>query len=233
MPSTRRRAGQLRLRCLPRRRSRPSWRTGSSRRTSPSTSGRAATSCSAPCVAGEMFNQVAVFESPKAWAGIEDWGTPDELDAGFEGKCSPIQKGLPLMWRDRWWRMFDRDPIMSWVKGRIALLGDAAHPPLQYMAEGAIMAIEERMGARRAHRPAGGPSDRPFPGRRLGRRPGRLRGRPPRTLPTGRRGRPRLGQPVASRRREVRAARCDPAGAEHLRLLTTTHSWTGSLARPR
>ena len=90
-----------------------------------------------------MFNQVAVFESPKARAGIEDWGTPDELDAGFEGKCSPIQKGLPLRWRDRWWRMFDRDPIMSWVKGRIALLGDAAHPPVQYMAQGASMAIED------------------------------------------------------------------------------------------
>ena len=47
------------------------------------------------------------------------------------------------MWRDRWWRMFDRDPITTWVHGRIALLGDAAHPPLQYMAQGAIMAIED------------------------------------------------------------------------------------------
>jgi 3-hydroxybenzoate 6-monooxygenase len=96
-----------------------------------------------PLRGGEMFNQVAVFESAKARAGIEDWGTPDELDAAFEGKCPPIQKGLPLMWRDRWWRMFDRDPIMSWVNGRITLLGDAAHPPLQYMAQGAIMAIED------------------------------------------------------------------------------------------
>jgi salicylate hydroxylase len=39
--------------------------------------------------------------------------------------------------------MYDRDPIMTWVHGRIALLGDAAHPPLQYMAQGAIMAIED------------------------------------------------------------------------------------------
>jgi len=96
-----------------------------------------------PLRGGEMFNQVAVFESAKARAGIEDWGTPDELDGAFALACGNIQQGLPLMWRDRWWRMFDRDPITTWVYGRIALLGDAAHPPLQYIAQGAIMAIED------------------------------------------------------------------------------------------
>jgi salicylate hydroxylase len=39
--------------------------------------------------------------------------------------------------------MFDRNPITTWVHGKIALLGDAAHPPLQYIAQGAIMAIED------------------------------------------------------------------------------------------
>jgi salicylate hydroxylase len=108
-----------------------------------------------------MFNQVAVFESPTALAGDEDWGTPDELDAAFAHTCGQVQQGMPLMWRDRWWRMFDRDPIDNWVHGRIALLGDAAHPPLQYMAQGAIMAIEdgwvlaEHVGAERATRTAG------------------------------------------------------------------------------
>jgi 2-polyprenyl-6-methoxyphenol hydroxylase-like FAD-dependent oxidoreductase len=96
-----------------------------------------------PLRGGEMFNQVAVFESAKAKAGEEDWGTPDELDAAFARATENVQKGLPLMWRDRWWRMFDRDPIMTWVYGRVALLGDAAHPPLQYIAQGAIMAIED------------------------------------------------------------------------------------------
>ncbi|WP_328869573.1 FAD-dependent oxidoreductase [Streptomyces sp. NBC_00287] len=92
---------------------------------------------------GDMFNQVAVFESPKALAGQADWGTPDELDAAFEATCDTVRKGIPLMWRDRWWQMLDRDPVETWVHGRIALLGDAAHPPLQYMAQGAIMAIED------------------------------------------------------------------------------------------
>jgi 3-hydroxybenzoate 6-monooxygenase len=96
-----------------------------------------------PLRGGEMFNQVAVFESPKAKAGEADWGTPDELDTAFAGMTENIQLGLPLMWRDRCWRMFDRDPIMTWVYGRVALLGDAAHAPLQYIAQGAIMAIED------------------------------------------------------------------------------------------
>ncbi|MBY8861901.1 FAD-dependent oxidoreductase [Nocardia sp. CA2R105] len=92
---------------------------------------------------GDLLNQVAVFESPRARAGLDDWGTPDELDTAFEGTCDTVQQGLPHMWRDKWWRMYDRDPISTWVQGRIALLGDAAHPPLQYMAQGAIMAIED------------------------------------------------------------------------------------------
>ena len=115
-----------------------------------------------PLRGGRMFNQVAVFLSPKALAGEDDWGTPEELDRAFEGTCKQVQKGLPLMWRDRRWRMFDRDPLMTWVSGRVTLLGDAAHPPLQYMAQGAVMAIEDgwvlarHVGAQRAKRSAGG-----------------------------------------------------------------------------
>jgi 2-polyprenyl-6-methoxyphenol hydroxylase-like FAD-dependent oxidoreductase len=92
---------------------------------------------------GELLNQVAVFQSLKALRGEDEWGTPDELDRAFEGLDPFIAEGLPYMWRDKWWRMFDRDPIHEWVHGRVVLLGDAAHPPLQYIAQGAIMAIED------------------------------------------------------------------------------------------
>ncbi|WP_300681596.1 FAD-dependent oxidoreductase [Nocardioides sp.] len=92
---------------------------------------------------GEMFNQVAVFESPKALAGAEDWGTPDELDAAFADTVGDVQDGLKFMWRDRWWRMYDRESVPNWIFGRVALLGDSAHAPLQYIAQGAIMAIED------------------------------------------------------------------------------------------
>ena len=178
-----------------------------------------------PLRGGEMFNQVAVFESPRARAGEEDWGTPDELDAAFAGTCENVQRGLPLMWRDRWWRMFDRDPVMTWVYGRIALLGDAAHPPLQYIAQGAIMAIED--GYVLAEHVAARPRR---PRARLGRRAGRLPGGPPRALPARGGHRARLGRPVAPRRRPggCGATRsCAPATP------TTTASSTGCTASPR
>jgi salicylate hydroxylase len=92
---------------------------------------------------GQMLNQVAVFQSPKALAGEEEWGTPDEMEAGFTRACAQVKEGLPFMWRDRCWRMYTRNPVMNWVYGRVALLGDSAHPPLQYIAQGAIMAIED------------------------------------------------------------------------------------------
>ena len=96
-----------------------------------------------PLRGGEMLNQVAVFRSPKALAGEPEWGTPDELDAAFAGTCGAVRKALPDLWRDRWWRMYDREPIGTWVDRRLALTGDAAHPVLQYLAQGACQALED------------------------------------------------------------------------------------------
>jgi 2-polyprenyl-6-methoxyphenol hydroxylase-like FAD-dependent oxidoreductase len=96
-----------------------------------------------PLRRGEVFNQVAVFRSPRALAGEAEWGTPDELDAAFARTCPAVRAGLPHLWRDRWWRMYDRDPIDKWVDRRIALTGDAAHPMLQYLAQGACQAVED------------------------------------------------------------------------------------------
>jgi len=41
------------------------------------------------------------------------------------------------------WVLCDRDPVRNWVDGRVTLLGDAAHPMLQYFAQGACMALED------------------------------------------------------------------------------------------
>jgi len=43
----------------------------------------------------------------------------------------------------RMWVLCDREPVKHWSRGRITLLGDAAHPMLQYLAQGACMAIED------------------------------------------------------------------------------------------
>ncbi|QJY47402.1 FAD-dependent monooxygenase [Pseudonocardia broussonetiae] len=96
-----------------------------------------------PLRRGEVFNQVAVFHSPGAQAGEAEWGTPDELDAAFAGTCATVRAALPHLWRDRWWRMHDREPIDTWVQDRLVLTGDAAHPMLQYLAQGACQAIED------------------------------------------------------------------------------------------
>lgn len=92
---------------------------------------------------GEVLNTVAVFESPAFARGEEEWGAPHELDEVFEGASPGVQRGLASLWRDRRWPMYDRAPIQGWVDGRLVLTGDAAHPMLQYLAQGACQAIED------------------------------------------------------------------------------------------
>jgi salicylate hydroxylase len=96
-----------------------------------------------PLRGGAMFNQVAVFQSPAYLRGDAEFGTPEELDAAFAGCCARVQRGLAYLWRDRRWPMYDRLPIENWIDGRLALTGDAAHPMLQYLAQGACQAIED------------------------------------------------------------------------------------------
>ena len=92
---------------------------------------------------GEIFNTVAVFRSPAFLRGEADWGGPNELDGAFVDSCPAVVDGLASLWRDRQWRMHDREPIANWVDGRVVLAGDAAHPMLQYLAQGACQAIED------------------------------------------------------------------------------------------
>ena len=113
-----------------------------------------------PIRGGQLFNQVAVFRSDRYRPDSDDWGTPDELDARFAVGCAPVQAGIARIRRDRRWTMYDREPIANWSRGRLALLGDAAHPMLQYLAQGACQALEDAVvlaDALAAHDdPAGG-----------------------------------------------------------------------------
>ncbi|MEQ5778521.1 3-hydroxybenzoate 6-monooxygenase [Thalassospira sp. NFXS8] len=96
-----------------------------------------------PLRGGELFNLVAVFHSDKFSQGWNDAGDPEELQMKFADKCPEVRSLLDKIESWRMWVLNDRDPIRDWVKGRMTLLGDAAHPMLQYLAQGANMAIED------------------------------------------------------------------------------------------
>lgn len=96
-----------------------------------------------PLRSGSMYNQVAVFRSDAFARGELDWGNPDELERRFAQCCEHVRDSIPQLSRDNRWPMYDRLPTSKWVHGRIGLLGDAAHPMLQYLAQGACQAIED------------------------------------------------------------------------------------------
>ncbi len=96
-----------------------------------------------PLRGGEQYNVVVTFHSrdTEEWSVTE--GSRDEVLSYFEGICPKARQliELPKDWKR--WATADRDPIGQWVFGRAALLGDAAHATLQYMAQGACMAMED------------------------------------------------------------------------------------------
>lgn len=96
-----------------------------------------------PLRRGTMLNQVAVFRSAPQPSETHEPGGPEELEPAFARCHDSVRRHLRYLWRDRWWPMQDRDPIENWTSGRMILLGDAAHPPLQYLASGAVMALED------------------------------------------------------------------------------------------
>lgn len=96
-----------------------------------------------PVRRGELYNLVIVFKSYNYKPDSDDWGTPDEMDRRFSEMCEPVKHAVSFISRQRRWPMFDRDPMENWTSGRVALLGDAAHPMLQYMAQGGCQALED------------------------------------------------------------------------------------------
>jgi salicylate hydroxylase len=96
-----------------------------------------------PLRGGEQYNVVVTFHSrePEEWSVRE--GSREEVQGYFEGICPRARQliDLPKDWKR--WATADREPIGQWTFGRAVLLGDAAHPTLQYLAQGACMALED------------------------------------------------------------------------------------------
>jgi 2-polyprenyl-6-methoxyphenol hydroxylase-like FAD-dependent oxidoreductase len=96
-----------------------------------------------PLHRGEVYNLVVVFHSSRYEEGWDTYGDPSELHERFAGQHPKVREFLSMANEWKMWVLCDRDPISKWTEGRVTLLGDAAHPMLQYLAQGGCMAIED------------------------------------------------------------------------------------------
>ena len=97
-----------------------------------------------PLRSWELFNIVITFHSKQEEHGVmNELGSRDEVMEYFGGFAERPLRILekPKEWRR--WSLCYRDPVENWTSGRATLLGDAAHPMLQYFAQGAAMALED------------------------------------------------------------------------------------------
>ncbi|SJZ76562.1 salicylate hydroxylase [Enhydrobacter aerosaccus] len=96
-----------------------------------------------PLSGWKVFNLVVTYhnDAPEPVAGKP---VPvEEVQRGFTHVCARAQTIIRHGIDWKMWVLCDREPVDRWVDGRVAVLGDAAHPMLQYMAQGACMAMED------------------------------------------------------------------------------------------
>ncbi|PLW78728.1 FAD-dependent monooxygenase [Cohaesibacter celericrescens] len=96
-----------------------------------------------PIVGGHMMNIVAIVNEDWTEEGWNGKGDADWLNNRFARWPREIRE--LLVERQDWlkWALCGQDPEQAWVKGKVALTGDAAHAMLPFMAQGAVMAIED------------------------------------------------------------------------------------------
>src|SRR5262245_23756838 len=110
-----------------------------------------------PLRRGTLYNLVAVFHSDRYVEGWNAEADPEELWNRFKDQRPEVLRLLERIETWRMWVLCDREPIKEWSSGRVTLLGDAAHPMLQYLAQGACMATEDAVAL--AEKAAAKPDD--------------------------------------------------------------------------
>ncbi len=106
-----------------------------------------------PLSGWKFFNLVVTYHNnaPKPVAG--KLVSKEVVRKGFD-HVNPVARQIIERGKDwKLWVLCDREPITNWVDGRVTLLGDAAHPMLQYLAQGACMAIEDAVCLSEAMKP--------------------------------------------------------------------------------
>ena len=99
-----------------------------------------------PVRAGELINYVGFVPADEEMR--ESWSAPGDPDAlrrefaGWDARVGSLLRQVQSTFRSA---LYDREPLPTWTKGRLSLLGDAAHPMLPHLGQGANQSIEDGM----------------------------------------------------------------------------------------
>ncbi|THD60919.1 MAG: 2-polyprenyl-6-methoxyphenol hydroxylase [Bradyrhizobium sp.] len=99
-----------------------------------------------PVRAGKMINYVGFVPTDEVMK--ESWSAPGDPEvlrrefAGWDPRIDQVLRNVQTTFR---WALYDREPLPVWTEGRLSLLGDAAHPMLPHLGQGANQSIEDGM----------------------------------------------------------------------------------------
>lgn len=97
-----------------------------------------------PVAGGALYSFAGI--APLRDAPVESWsaqGDPADLVRAFDGWADPVATVTRAAVDVRQWALYDREPLRRWSTGRVTVLGDAAHPMLPFLSQGANQAIED------------------------------------------------------------------------------------------